>query len=108
MSTHDNPSFGREKAIPGVAYIKSAAYKNRFGYNSGRWLIITTGKVRMKNLIQQTIQSAVSGSKAFLFTTFEQLAGKNALTEPIWTQPGNEQSLALFHHLNNRTNLPLD
>ena len=36
MSTHDNPSFGREKAIPGVAYIKSTAYKNRFGYNSGR------------------------------------------------------------------------
>jgi hypothetical protein len=108
MSTHDNPSFGREKAIPGVAYIKSAAYKNRFGYNSGRWLILTTGKVRMKNLVQQTIQSAGSGSKAFLFTTFEQLAGKNMLTEPIWMQPGNEQSLALFHIFNNRTNLPLD
>ena len=58
--------------------------------------------------MQQTILFARSGSKAFLFTTFEQLAGKNALTEPIWTQPGNEQSLALFQHLINRTNLPLD
>jgi hypothetical protein len=108
MSTHDNPSFGREKATPGVAYIKSIAYKNRFGYNSGRWMIVTTGKVRMKNLMQQTIQSVGSGSKAFLFTTFEQLAEKNVLTEPIWVQPGNERPLALFHHLNNRMNLSLD
>jgi hypothetical protein len=62
----------------------------------------------MKNLMHQTIQSVGPGSKAFLFTTFEQLAGKNLLTEPIWAQPGNEQPLALFHQLNNRTNLPLD
>jgi hypothetical protein len=109
MSTHDNPSFGREKAVPGVAYIKSIAYKNRFGYNSGRWLIVTTGKVRMKNLTQQTIQSVGSGSKAFLFTTFEQLVGKNALTESIWTQPGNDKPISLFlNGPHNRTNLTLD
>jgi hypothetical protein len=96
MSTHDNPSFGREKAIPGVAYIKSAAFKRRFGYNSGRWLIITTGNTRMKNLMQQTIQSVGAFSKTFLFTTFEQLTSKNVLTEPIWTQPGSHQPLALF------------
>lgn len=109
MSTHDNPSFGREKATPGVAYIKSNAYKRRFGYNSGRWLIVTTGKVRMKNLMQQTIQSVGTASKAFLFTTFEKLAGKNLLTEPIWTQPGNDQSLALFlNEQHNRINLTFD
>jgi hypothetical protein len=109
MSTHDNPSFGREKTVPGIAYIKSTAYKRRFGYNSGRWLIVTTGKIRMKNMMQQTIQSVGPASKAFLFTTFEQLAGKDVLTEPIWTQPGNDQSLALFlNDTHNRTNLPLD
>jgi hypothetical protein len=109
MSTHDNPSFGREKAVPGVAYIKSPAFKQRFGYNSGRWLIVTTGKVRMKNLMQQTIQSVGPGSKAFLFTTFEQLAGINVLTEPIWTQPGNDKSMPLFlNDPHNRTNLALD
>jgi hypothetical protein len=109
MSTHDNPSFGREKTIPGVAYIKSAAYKHHFGYNSGRWLIVTTGNVRMKNLMQQTILSVGSGSKTFLFTTFNQLADKNVLTEPIWTQPGNDQLLALFSNgQHNRTNLIAD
>jgi hypothetical protein len=32
----------------------------------------------------------------FLFTTFDQLTNKNILTEPIWIQPGSNQSLALF------------
>jgi hypothetical protein len=110
-STHDNPSFGREKIIPGVAYIKSPAFKRRFGYNSGRWLIVTTGNTRMKNLMQQTFQLAGSFSKTFLFTTFNQLMNKNILTAPIWTQPGSNQPLALFAdelHIHNRTDLPLD
>lgn len=54
MATHDNPSFGREKVLPGVAYIKSPEYKTRFGFNSGRWLIVTKGRRRIKNLMQQT------------------------------------------------------
>jgi len=109
MSTHDNPSFGREKATAGFAYIRSAAYKNRFGYNSGRWLIVTTGNVRMKNLVQQTIQSIGSGSKIFLFTTFDQLTGKNVLAEPIWTQPGSDKPITLFTiPQQNRTNLIFD
>ena len=110
-STHDNPSFGREKIVPGVAYIKSPAFKRRFGYNSGRWLIVTTGNTRMKNLMQQTLQLVGSFSKTFLFTTFDQLTNKNILTEPIWTQPGSNQPLALFAdelHIHNRTDLPLD
>ena len=110
-STHDNPSFGREKIIPGAAYIKSAAFKRRFGYNSGRWLIVTTGSTRMKNLMQQTLQLAGSFSKTFLFTTFDQLTNKNILTEPIWRQPGSNQPLALFAaelHLHNRINLAAD
>jgi hypothetical protein len=38
-----------------------------------------------------------------------QLAGKNVLTEPIWTQPGKDHSLALFLiDQHNRTNLTLD
>ena len=108
MPMHDNPSFGREKAVPGVAYIKSAAYKNRFGHHSGQWLIVTTGNVRMKNLVQQTIQSIGPGSKAFLFTTFPQITGKNVLTEAVWTQPGSDRPLALFAvDLSQRIDLPM-
>jgi hypothetical protein len=96
MSTHDNPSFGREKAIPGSAYIKSVAFKNRFGYNSGRWLVVTTGAVRMKNLIAQTKQSLGAGARVFLFTTIDQVGGGNVLTAPIWHQADFQQPSALF------------
>ena len=54
MATHDNPSFGIEKAAAGAAYIHHPSYKVRFGSNSGRWLVVTTGDVRMKNLMHQT------------------------------------------------------
>ena len=37
-STEDNPRFMREKVIPGKAYLKTKAYKNRFGKQTGRWL----------------------------------------------------------------------
>jgi len=96
MSTHDNPSFGREKAIPGAAYIKSIAFKNRFGYNSGRWLVVTTGAVRMKNLIAQTKQSLGTAARVFLFTTFDRFRGENVLTSPIWYQADHQEPLALF------------
>ena len=49
-ATHPNNRFGREKVVPGLAYIKSPEYKARFGDNSGRWLVATTGKVRMERV----------------------------------------------------------
>jgi len=94
--THDNPSFGREKAVPGAAYIKSTVFKNRFGYNSGRWLVVTTGMVRMKNLIQQTKQSIGPGAKVFLFSTLDQIHSQNVLTAPIWHQADHMEPMALF------------
>ena len=96
MSTHDNPSFGREKAVPGAAYIKSVAFKNRFEYNSGRWLVVTTGVVRMKNLIAQTKQSLGVGARVFLFTTLDEIKDANVLTAPIWRQADHQEPSALF------------
>ncbi|BBB48040.1 replication-relaxation family protein [Pelolinea submarina] len=95
-STHDNPSFGREKTVPGAVYIKSTVFKNRFGYNSGRWLVVTTGLVRMKNLLTQTRQSVGAGARLFLFTTVDQVREQNVLTSPIWHQADHEQPIALF------------
>ena len=95
-STHDNPSFGREKAIPGAAYIRSAAFKNRFGYNSGRWLVLTTGPVRMKNLIAQTRQSIGANARVFLFTTLAETQGSDVLTSPIWHPTDRDDPIALF------------
>lgn len=95
-ATYDNARFGREKAVPGVAYIKSGEYKARFGYNSGRWLVVTTGNVRMKNLISQTQQNIGLAAKVFFFTTLDLFRTTNVLTTPIWWQADTEGPKSLF------------
>ena len=97
MATHDNPSFGKEKAAPGLAYIQSQAYKSRFGDNAGRWLVVTTGERRMSNLMRQTCESVgMSGMRVFLFTFFDAVKKENVLTSPIWHEAGRDQPLALI------------
>jgi hypothetical protein len=96
MSTHPNRRFGREKAAPGVAFIRSPEFKARFGYQSGRWLVVTTGEVRMRNLMRLTHQYTGSDAKVFFFTTFAHLVTENILTDPIWYQIGRDNPLSLF------------
>jgi hypothetical protein len=93
-ATHANERFGREKVAPGLAYVKSPEYKARFGENSGRWLVVTTGRVRMRNLMRQTRQ--VAGAGVFLFTTFDWLDTGNVLTDPVWRQVGREEPMPLL------------
>lgn len=95
-ANHTNERFGREKVAPGLVYIKSPAYKERFGSNSGRWLIVTTGQVRMKNLLGQTQQLAGAEAHIFLFTTFDQLHTDNILTDPIWWQVGRDNPVPII------------
>ena len=95
-ATHTNERFGREKIAPGLAYIKSGEYKARFGANSGRWLVATTGERRMRNLMRQAQQVAGVGAAIFLFATFDQLNVGNILTEPVWWQVGREEPTPLF------------
>ena len=96
QATHANRRFGREKVAPGLAYILSAAYKARFGDNSGRWLMVTTGTVRMRNLQKQTRQVAGPDAGAFRFTTLDQLTSGNAVIDPIWWQVGGRQAEPLL------------
>ena len=65
MRTEDNPRFGEEKILPGIAYIRSEVFAQRFGYRSGRWLVVTTGERRMLNMKQQA--ERVGGASARLF-----------------------------------------
>ena len=95
-ATHSNSRFGREKVVPGIAYIRSESYRARFGDNSGRWLVVTTGSRRMRNLMQQTRQMAGSSAGTFLFTTVDRTKGTNVLTDPVWHRVGTEQPVALF------------
>jgi hypothetical protein len=96
-ATHSNPKFGRDKVAPGIAYIHSQAYKERFGANAGRWLIQTSGQRRMRNLMQQTQRTAGDSSGFFYFTT-EHLFfnSENVLTDPIWWQVGKQEPTSLF------------
>lgn len=84
MANHDNPSFGREKISPGIAYLRSPQYRNQFGSNSGRWLIITTSEIRLENLLRQARNYGGKDSELFLFTTFEEIFEKNPFIAPIW------------------------
>jgi hypothetical protein len=82
MATEDNPRFGREKVLPGIAYLKSDAYQERFGLRFGRWLVVTTGRRRMNNMRSQT--KRLGGKNLFYFTTFDQVTPETILTHPIW------------------------
>ena len=95
-ATHSRNRFGREKVAPGLMYIKSAAYKARFGDNSGKWLVVTTGGTRMEHLMRRTEKVAKEQAGAFLFTTLDQLREGNVLTQPIWHQVGRSGTKPLF------------
>ena len=65
----DLKSFGSEKALPGAAYISSPEYKDRFGQNSGIWLVVTTaGERRMENLMSHTKKIVGTHTNLFYFT----------------------------------------
>lgn len=90
MATHDNPSFGIEKVAAGIAYIKSDKYKQRFGVNAGRWLVVTTSEIRMKNLMRQTKIQAGNFSHLFYFSILDHIESRDLLGSPIWWQVGSE------------------
>ena len=81
-STEDNPRFLREKVLPGLAYIKSQVYEDRFGHLSGRWLVVTTGERRLSNMLEQARRANTKG--LFYFTTFSQVNAATILMAPIW------------------------
>ena len=96
MATHSNPNFSMEKAAAGAAYIKSREFNKRFGSNSGRWLIITTGEVRKQHLMEHTRERIATKSNLFLFTTFSDFFSKNVFLEAIWSVCGQNRNQKLL------------
>jgi hypothetical protein len=95
-NTHDNPSFGAEKSLPGGYYIQSPEYKQRFGQNSGRWLVVTTaGEKRMQNLLGQTEEKAGKNASLFLFSTYSKISISNLLQDKVWLQGGTKALISL-------------
>jgi hypothetical protein len=93
-STEDNPRFFREKIIPGLAYLKSKQYEQRFGHRSGRWLVVTTGKRRMRNMLQQARRAEARG--LFYFTTYDQISVETLLYSLIWQRADQDQPVSLL------------
>jgi hypothetical protein len=89
-STHPLDRFGKEKALAGLAYIRSQAYKDRFQYNSGRWLIVCVSAARMKNLKSQTEKVLGKGSHNFLFTSLDNTFPDKVFDTPIWNRGGEK------------------
>ena len=94
MATEDNPRFVRDKVLPGLAYLKSDAYRQRFGLRYGRWLVVTTTEQRLRNMVEHAGRAGASG--LFFFTTFAQVDPDTVLHAPIWTAAGRVESVSLI------------
>jgi len=94
--TEDNPRFVRDKVRPGLAYLRSKGYENRFGARSGRILVVTNGNRRMANMKRQAEVAAGDDAKVFYFTTLEAVKPETVLTAPIWYRGGDESPIPLF------------
>jgi hypothetical protein len=90
MSTEDNPRFAREKIRPSIAYLRSAQYQERFGYKSGRWLVVAPSAQRVHNLMEQAKTTLGRDARVFCFTTFDGLRPDTILSEPIWHRGDGE------------------
>jgi hypothetical protein len=96
MATHDRNRFCSEKAIPGIAYIKSTAYRQRFGSNNGFWLVVCISERRMKFLRRKVVERTGDEARKFFFTTLDQIKKEDILTSPIWFQSDDKQPRVLL------------
>ena len=94
MGSEDNPRFAREKVLPGVAYLKSSKYAERFGQPYGRYLVITTGMRRMLNMKAQAERHG--GRGLFYFSTFDKITAETVLTEPVWLLAGHQEPRSII------------
>lgn len=95
LATHDTRSFENEKIAAGAAYVASPQYRARFGSNAGRWLVVTTGEVRMRNLMRKARSQGGAASGLFFFTIFDSLSAGNIFTTPIWSLAMRDEPVAL-------------
>jgi len=94
---HPLTRFARDKAAPGVAYVRSREYKQRFGFNSGRWLVVCNGEKRLHNLKARTEKAVGVNASIFLFTTMGQIEPETVLNNPIWMRGGSKKVISLVN-----------
>lgn len=99
MATRDNPNFVLEKARPCLGYIKSDLYRQRFGHNAGRVLVVTKSLLRLRYMKAKVEDALGSAAGVFLFSTFDLVNAETVLTEAIWYRGGEQvpSSLLVFN-----------
>jgi len=97
--THPVSRFGRDKAIPGMAYIRSKVYRERFGYNSGRWLVVCKSKLRMQHLKERTEKLLGSNASYFYFACIDDITEKSVFSQPIWWCGGESEPEQLIKNI---------
>ena len=114
MANHPGGRFGLDKVAAGGSWILSPEYKARFGFNGGRWLVVTTSRKRMNNLMRHAQQMGGKLTKLFFFSTFDQYEYKegasdgdqvrppNVMTDPIWWQCERAEPVALVPEMYRR------
>ena len=93
-STESGIRFGRDKVPPGVAYLASDLYTQRFGIEYGRFIVVATNQERMFNIKEQT--ERFGGGDLFYFTTFAHLSAQRIFSEPIWWRAGSAERWMLI------------
>lgn len=93
-STESNVRFGRDKVPPGLAYLQSDLYAQRFGIEYGRFAVVAVSRERALNLKNQT--ERFGGGDLFYFTTFDQLSADTVFSQAIWWRSGSPQRWALI------------
>ena len=93
-STESGIRFGRDKVPPGVAYLASDLYTQRFGIEYGRFVVVATNQERMFNIKEQT--ERFGGGDLFYFTTFAHLSAQRIFSEPIWWRAGSAERWMLI------------
>lgn len=106
MATHDTLRFEEQKYQAYAAYLGSPAFKKRFDAETGHWLVVTTGRKRLENLLRRVKYAGGNKAHFFFFSTFQQVLGNDPLRAPIWVHPGKEQPQALIVDGNNRQTKP--
>lgn len=94
--TDDNGRFIDEKVLPGIAYIQSEIYRERYGVNAGSYLVVTLSEKRMMNMLKAAAR-VPKAEKYFYYTTYKQATRPGAFfTQPIWRRPGTENPTSLM------------
>jgi hypothetical protein len=80
-------------------YIRSQAYRNRFGFNSGRWLVICKSETRVKHLKSQTEYVLGKQASNFLFSIASELNYQTVLTSPVWHLGASNSRVSLINNI---------